>query len=522
MARGTGLPSPDNDVLARAASVQSGDRFSSAAAWSNIARSGARVKNQALAEFEQANRQAQAAYLAEEEVEITKKRAELRNKHAFSPKAFETEWQAYTEGKLGNVEPWAVDHLKVRLARQGTSAFNSILGERRRRDLSNNRRSMRARIETAELDAIEAMVEGSPEEAEAALTEYRAVQEAGVSNGLVTQAEANLSVKKLRYKAKSELRRRDTETADLVKDDIESVRQTGQGVEVDQDRARTVLGPKRYDKYLEDREDAKATYEATEDLGTLTSEEIVERLNDVKPQAGSEGFARQQKVFEEVRREAVKHIKARIQDPAAAVSGDAQVRAARDAVVRGDEGALERLAGETVRAQQSIGIPEANIRIFSKTEAKERVAQIETAPPEEAAARFIRLSREFGDQWPRAYQELVENGLSGSFSLLGVVGDSGTDVEAVSVIANLKESEMRANSGTEERKRENEMLIQLEEDLVPFFNVLEFGTTRTGQADSYLGAMRKVALLQYQRNGGDDRAARDLRSTCSRNGSSRS
>ena len=371
MARGTGLPSPKDDVLAQAASVQDGDRFSSAAAWSSVARVGASLAREGVRDFEKANHQARTAYLADQEVEISRKRTELRNEHALNPKGFESEWDAYTKGKLGAVEPWAVDHLRVRLGKEGNAAFSSILGERRRRDRANDRRSMTARVDMAELEAVEAMVEGAPEAGQAALTEYRAVLEAAVNSELLVSEEADLRVARLKLRAEEKIRVRDTTTLQSMADDVASIRDTGQGIDsLDPDQVRRTAGPKRFARWQAEREDARVLFEFDRDAPGLTIEGIEQRVKDLEPQPGTDGFARQERIHDEVSARANEIAKVRRTDPAFAVKDFPEVAEANETARSNDPRAVQAAVEARLNAQSSVGIPEFARRPVTRAEAR--------------------------------------------------------------------------------------------------------------------------------------------------------
>lgn len=131
MADGLPIPKPDN-VLAQAPGILSID--AGAHAWGQIATAGAKIAQSGFDTLQLAEHQAQVGYLAEQEVEIARKRTELRDQFSADPAGFDAAWKGYTDGKLAEVQPRSADHVKKVLGSQGNAAYSAILGERRAKD----------------------------------------------------------------------------------------------------------------------------------------------------------------------------------------------------------------------------------------------------------------------------------------------------------------------------------------------------------------------------------------------------
>ena len=154
-------------------------------------------------------------------------------------------------------------------------------------------------------------------------------------------------------------------------------------------------------------------------------------------------------------------------------------------------------------AQDGAGVPRGFQKIFSNDQAKSMVRAVENEDPERGAALFLDWKSRFGGHWPRAYQELVEQGLSPDYAMIGVVSDSASDVEAVAEVVNLseKENQLLSPVGTDARANEQEVLLQTSTRLVGVMEIYEFGADDATAGRALEKTIRKVALNRFQRTG---------------------
>lgn len=152
---GTGLPeNKSRPVLAESPGIISGDRYSSAGAWGSIARSAEQVANTAGNLYGREVLQQQASVLAQEELDAQKHANDLREKHQFDPKGFETEWQAYTEGKLSQAPTFVVKHMKNYMGALGERNRNVVLNETSRRNTVIAGQTVEAGLKSTEADLV--------------------------------------------------------------------------------------------------------------------------------------------------------------------------------------------------------------------------------------------------------------------------------------------------------------------------------------------------------------------------------
>lgn len=162
----------------------------------------------------------------------------------------------------------------------------------------------------------------------------------------------------------------------LAHEDAKSLLATGQGVEgLSADRIRRAFGGKQGEKAVREwdtaRTDAKAIWDSTHDMGTLTEDGINERVEHYRASAeqGGEGFEGRKQIYDEVRKRGEAVLKQRYSDPAAAVGDDPAVKAARAQAVNLDPSTYRPLAKARMEAQAKLAIPEELRTPLTKDEA---------------------------------------------------------------------------------------------------------------------------------------------------------
>lgn len=171
-------------------------------------------------------------------------------------------------------------------------------------------------------------------------------------------------------------------------DDVKSMEQTGTGVmagdkPIDPAQVAEVLGPDDAAKWFGDRQRAKAFHAVTQAFPTMTSEDITEELERVKPKPGSEGYAEAAALHERMEKHAEAVLKLRREDPAKAVEAFPQVQAAIAAAE--EEGGPENLARARLAAQAAIGVPELGRNVLTSDEAMSLAQPILLNEPDEPA-----------------------------------------------------------------------------------------------------------------------------------------
>jgi hypothetical protein len=207
MATGTGLPTLNGaPVLAQAPGGVSGDALFNANSWSQIAQSGEKLAKAGGDYLKVAEHKAQVGYLADQDVEIQRKQIELRNQFANDPKGFDAEWSGYAEGKLAEVQPYAVNHVRAKLGHDGNSAYSAILNERRNFNEKQDAERITALATLTGNDVIGSAMAGTlaAPEGRVRLEKYRSVLDSAVTSGLMTVEKRDLMFEDTLSKAEGE------------------------------------------------------------------------------------------------------------------------------------------------------------------------------------------------------------------------------------------------------------------------------------------------------------------------------
>ncbi len=148
----------------------------------------------------------------------------------------------------------------------------------------------------------------------------------------------------------------------MIDDDVESITSSGKGLPrgadgLDPGKVGQVLGPEKLADWQLKRERAGRIYDATSGMETQTAEDIAERLALLTPKAGSIGFAEQADAFEAAQKKASAVLKARADDPAAAVEkAFPEVKQLAADANPQDPASMQRLVSARLEAQDAIGI----------------------------------------------------------------------------------------------------------------------------------------------------------------------
>ncbi|MBZ9856760.1 hypothetical protein LB566_23490 [Mesorhizobium sp. CA13] len=175
-------------------------------------------------------------------------------------------------------------------------------------------------------------------------------------------------------------------TEDLVKDDIASVAATGKGLDpkdsgLSVDKVATMLGPEKLDAWRADRAQAERTWQATSGLETATPAEITDRLAALTPKAGTPGYVGDAKVFDAATKKAQAVIKARADDPAAAV--EAAFPDVKDMAAQAnpqDPDSMQALVSARLHAQTALGIAELGQSPLTNQEARALARAVSAQP----------------------------------------------------------------------------------------------------------------------------------------------
>lgn len=164
----------------------------------------------------------------------------------------------------------------------------------------------------------------------------------------------------------------------MLDDDVESVRRTGQGAELDLTDAKRVLQSDELHRYFLKRSEAELEHKGTSDLYKLPEEELQNRLSadrrigGIKPASGEAFFEAKYRVYDKAEKKVNELRTLRETDPARAVDEFPEVTQASEAAQAApdDPEALQNLARARLDAQGKVGIPDGLRTPITKAEAK--------------------------------------------------------------------------------------------------------------------------------------------------------
>ena len=148
----------------------------------------------------------------------------------------------------------------------------------------------------------------------------------------------------------------------MLEDDVESMRRTGEGVrDFDLSGAKGVLDKSQISRWEVARTEAAMEYEGLNDIPTLTNSEMTKRLADLRPAQGEPGFEMRAKIYDKGRRQIERIQRERQTDPAKSVDELPAIVEAKQILgeMPGDPAALQNLVRARLDAQDQVGIPTA-------------------------------------------------------------------------------------------------------------------------------------------------------------------
>lgn len=156
----------------------------------------------------------------------------------------------------------------------------------------------------------------------------------------------------------------------LMSDDNASIMATGKPVDgLTPERVAQTMGPDAAASFTAERVRASNYYTETHDFASIPDDQIMQRVEGLKPKGGEAGFEAQQKYYDAAKEKAQAVLKARQTDPAGAVDSLPMVQAAKQGVDFNKPETIIPLAKARLAMQEAIGIPEGSRIPISKDEA---------------------------------------------------------------------------------------------------------------------------------------------------------
>lgn len=105
-----------------------------------------------------------------------------------------------------------------------------------------------------------------------------------------------------------------------------------------------------------------------------------------------------------------------------AVQASPALKSAFDAA-QGDPAKLGDALALSEQLQAKLGLPSYAQSVLSNGQAQDLVGKLTTVPPAEAGQMMTGLAAQYGDRWPRAFEDLVAAKLPSAYQVLGSVAD---------------------------------------------------------------------------------------------------
>lgn len=158
-----------------------------------------------------------------------------------------------------------------------------------------------------------------------------------------------------------------------VQDDVASIMASGEplatGLTFEQVQA--TLGEANAVEWQNKTENARLYYATTGDMDQLTAEQIADRVTEVAPEPGSEGFAEREQLYSQVHRQATRVLQDRLRDPAQAVTSFKPVADAQANLQPGDPASWNALISARLAAQGALDIPGQYQKPLTQAEVQE-------------------------------------------------------------------------------------------------------------------------------------------------------
>lgn len=248
----------------------------------------------------------------------------------------------------------------------------------------------------------------------------------------------------------------------------------------------------------------------TRRVATMTPEEQGALLQSYAPGTGP-GFREQAERFGALQKAVEAVNTARQQDPAQEAMRAAPVRQAYDAmwtaIASGDQNAARaavRAYGHATLAEQGRYGPDVSPRLLTQDYVNRITSDIaKTGEGQNMARKIQALAAQWGDLWPKAFEELSKDkGIPGPALVIGTMTrpDQQLAAETLAEAVNVGKATLHKNVPDADAK---DLKTRLETAFIPFARTLNMGTNRPGSERTLATFMESAELLglAYLRQG---------------------
>ena len=199
-----------------------------------------------------------------------------------------------------------------------------------------------------------------------------------------------------------------------ARDNEASISATGKPVPMPYtpEQLKGLLTPKQFEAIQQGHAYASKLFQAVGDMRTQTPSEMQATVEKLRPVAGSEGFADQQRLYQAAVTMRDNALKARLADPgAAAREAYPNVAQAWQHVSANptDPGHLRVAIKRSLAAQEAMGVPADKRKPLPAQFALAVAGEIRGAPADQAARKLTEYQTMFGANWKTVYAQLAPN-----------------------------------------------------------------------------------------------------------------
>ncbi len=309
---------------------------------------------------------------------------------------------------------------------------------------------------------------------------------------------AQARVKALEREAEQEARKaqaiRVKEFERAFDDHLASIAATGQGLPGLEDMAVEVLGDAEFERFQKATKQAHRKFNVTREIRFMPPAEAAARVEALRPEPGTRGFEDRWEMYSDLRARLHKNLTALVEDPAAYVAGDPNVRSVHDSLAM----------------QSYLGVPEYRQRVMSKAEASETVMQVNALPPRERPAALAQLQEQTGPNFDLAFRQLVDEGLDPSTQIQASVLDDPVALDQISEAAAAGRKQLKESIGDSSLVSATKDAVRAElEDYQETVMSYAWDSQTVKRFNEVQETMTDMALLEVSRGKDENAAARD-------------
>ena len=295
----------------------------------------------------------------------------------------------------------------------------------------------------------------------------------------------------------------------MAESDLQSIIDTGQPVPGTLRELSAAMGPEAAQQHAAARARAFKYHEKVTALKTATPAEAAEILNAETPQGGSADYAEQQQFHTQLTNNYLKQLKMRESDAAMAVADHPTVKDAQERVAAGTL-SVRDAAAVSLAAQADVGVPPDKRRVLTNNQAASLAAEYQTTPDAQKGDYIAQLQEAYGEHFPAAYKELVNQGVPAEAQLMGNLAYMPWGAQTTPAFAEAVRTGDKALKEAIGTDQANDVRDEVAAQMVDYNESFQAGTYMPGRTE-WLNSMRQsveLLAMQYSQKYSPEEAAK--------------